>query len=89
MPRQPLARDFRFEAAAQVQFLPRCPSCGHKHPRAYNPPLTTDFCPKCFSPAAPAGEPIDVPAVATDRRIQLGKLLLRICAFLRNLAERK
>ena len=77
------------KAEAQVQFLPRCPECGHKHPRAYNPPLMTNYCPQCFSPAPPVGETIDVPAVATDRRIQLGQLLLRIGAFLRNLAERK
>jgi hypothetical protein len=88
MARQQLDRDFRFEAAAQVQFLPRCAHCGHRHPRAYMPPLAIDFCPQCGTAARPPGKPIEVKAVLTDARLRLARLMFRIGAYIKNLAER-
>lgn len=76
-----------FEPHVTATFLPRCPECSHKHPLAYNPPLTDLSCPGCGKPRPEAGTTIDVPAVVTDRRLSIGALLIRFGKFLQRLSE--
>lgn len=35
------------DAYLVAEFLPRCPTCFTKHPRAFNPPLDINHCPNC------------------------------------------
>lgn len=80
---------FEFEPSLSLTLLPRCPSCGHKHPGAYNPPLRDlEHCPACGGPAAQAGAETDVPVAVTDRGVRFGIALLRAGAWLTKLARR-
>lgn len=76
-----------FEPSLATQFLPHCGTCGHKHPRAYRPPLDQDFCPACNTPLAAAGAVVQVPAALAGRRpsdligracLGVGKLLTKL-----------
>lgn len=77
-----------YEPSCTIQFLPRCCVCGHKHPRAYMPPLTTDDCPACGAPAAWAGDPVNVDSRITDWRARFGSTLMAIGAMLHRFSNK-
>lgn len=78
------------EASVVAVLLPRCPHCGHKHPKAYSPPLRQDDCPQCGTVAAQPRPP-----VLAEAHVNVGgvwglitKAFLHTGAWLRNLAKR-
>ena len=79
-----------FEPSLAVQFLPRCHSCGERHPLAYRPPIESDRCLKCGAPCNPGGPVIETVAVITGQT--LAARVARFCfsagASLRRLADR-
>jgi hypothetical protein len=80
----------RLEAQATVQLLRGCQVCGHKHPKAYSPPLAMDCCPVCGTPSVVPDDPVDATAIiARDWRMRFGAFLMRIGTLLHNLTEGK
>lgn len=83
-----LSAEGHFEPSLAAVFLPRCPSCGEKHPLAFRPPLVRDTCPACDGPVAPPARPIEVPAVITGRTpaALLARACFALARFFRRLA---
>lgn len=80
----------QYEPSVSVQFLPRCPKCGDRHPLAYRPPRRADICPGCGAASAEAGETFSADAVITGQTISVmvARLCFRLGAWLRRLANR-
>ena len=75
---------------AHNRLLPKCPSCGDRHPLAYQPPIETDICPSCGGPAAAAGPEVDVPVeLAAGLAARAGFGLIGVGQWLKRLVERK
>lgn len=67
------------EPSLTHQFLPGCPDCNLRHPRAHAPPVDQDQCLGCGLTLVP-GPAVVVPAVltGTDPMTLLARLFLRL-----------
>jgi hypothetical protein len=75
MPRQSVTTPLRVETSLEHVFMPGCRACGHKHPKAYMPPLDTDACPGCGAPVAKIREERGL-AIIHDLALRIGAALL-------------
>lgn len=83
------AAPVKLEPSLQIQFLSRCPQCGHKHPLAYMPPLRSSMCPECGIDRSDVSPPVTVESVITDGVVRFGNAMLKIGAWLSRFANRK